>query len=701
MLGHEERSSVAGVSAEPTDAAPVNDNTTASPWWETAASDYIPIVAVDPALYGIESESDEDRESAIADGTSTPGTSLPFLGQLQSAFGPRHDLSAALAHTGETATTATDDMNANAFATGSHVVFGGSPDLWTAAHEATHLVQQSAGIRPAGGIGAADDEHEQKADAVADLVVSGGSAQALLADYAPFMGQAAPAGPIMQLDRRADTSAPPAPTKVSDAGAFAFLKDGEAGILDFEQGVQRANLLYDVVKSQAGMKATHEQVDANYKEVSKQRDKMLEVSTFEKIIGGVTAVVDFATSISGIVSAARTLHAAAALRSLDKKTIAGKTGPGDNLRAAKLRAGQRGKSKLKAVGDLVKDGVDVGKTVAKLGTDDSDPDAKLDTETMLPNANAAAIQAGNDALIDWVNSATAMDFQILQESGANAAQKFHHMAEGVALLVNDGTPLSDQSFERYKSIIERFDAARLKYIAAVDRVRSILRAYDAGGSAGLANARELSVFETIQEWKAKNDPRAASLRFALDQDAKAIHFTGTHIDLEAPLGGGAVTHYHCHQYEERHYRSEDATLYVSDGPAAGELMKLGLTLPSPSRHGEAEKAEDKPGSGTKLAISASIAKAIESLGVPGTSNDARVSFHAGGVGSVSNKHKGPWFDNWRSTAEFAAFWKTHLGGQYAYLMSSDGKRQTIPAATGDAAVMDRSAVMHPVMGGVL
>ncbi len=674
------------------------------PWWATAQSEYKPIVPVDPAIYGIDDDEQIDIDDSIDNGTKAGASALPFLDEIQTAFGPRHDLGLAVAHTGSEATDAADAMDANAFATGTRVVFGGTPDLWTTAHEATHLVQQNAGIRPSGGIGAAGDEHEQRADAVADLVVSGGSPHALLADYLPFTSDrlAAPSGSMLQLDRKADTGPAPAPVAapgtVSDASAFAFLKDGEDAVQKYEQGVQRANLLYELIKKQATMKATHEQVDATYKDVSKQREEMLEVSTFTKMVDGVTAVIDFATSVSGLISAARTLHAGASLRKLDKQTIAGKSTPESNLRATKLRVAQKGKSQLKAAGDLVKDGIDVGTTAVKVAGGE-DPDAKVDTDTMLANANAAAIDAGNAALIAWVNAASKLNFQFVHESGADAALDFKHMVEGIALLVKGGTPLSGQSFERYQKTIDKFETARSNYVAALERVRALFEAYQAGGAAGLADKREFSVYEAIQKWKATNDPKAKALRLALDQDAKSVHFGGTHTDVETTFGGGSLINYFSHQYSETVHRTEDATLYVSDGAAATELMKLGL---SPAMHGqpggsvgESEQQEDKAG-GMKLSISASIAKALESLGIPGTTNHARVQFHSAGgfpQGSVSNKQKGAWYDNWRLTPEFAAFWRDHLGGQYAYLTGPSGKRETIPSALSDTAVMSRSEVL--------
>ncbi len=52
--------------------------------------------------------------------------------------------------------------------------------LHTAAHEAAHVVQQRAGVHLKGGLGEAGDAYEQHADAVADAVVRGESAEGLL-----------------------------------------------------------------------------------------------------------------------------------------------------------------------------------------------------------------------------------------------------------------------------------------------------------------------------------------------------------------------------------------------------------------------------------------------------------------------------------------------------------------------------------------
>ncbi len=142
-----------------------------------------------------------DHDSAtIHDGAATAnGESLPFQSQIQTQFG-RHDVAGIRAHTGDAAGTAAAGLGARAFARGNDVVFAGTPDLHTAAHEAAHVVQQRRGASD-------DDEHERHADEVADAVVEGRSAEDLLDGFA---GPGSQAGPVVQrkeLRRVAPTSA--------------------------------------------------------------------------------------------------------------------------------------------------------------------------------------------------------------------------------------------------------------------------------------------------------------------------------------------------------------------------------------------------------------------------------------------------------------------------------------------------------------
>ena len=131
-----------------------------------------------------------DVHAAAAHGIQGSGGALPHLAPIQKSFG-RHDVSGVQAHVGGPASEASRAMGAQAYATGNHVAFDGAPSLHTAAHEAAHVVQQREGVQLAGGVGKAGDVYEKHADAVADKVVAGESAETLLDQHAGGGGEAA------------------------------------------------------------------------------------------------------------------------------------------------------------------------------------------------------------------------------------------------------------------------------------------------------------------------------------------------------------------------------------------------------------------------------------------------------------------------------------------------------------------------------
>ena len=131
-----------------------------------------------------------DVQAAAAQGVAGPGGSLPHADAIQRMFG-RHDVSGVQAHVGGPAADASRAIGAEAYATGNHVAFASSPTLHTAAHEAAHVVQQRGGVQLKGGVGESGDAYEQHADQVADLVVQGKSAEALLDQHAGSNGSSA------------------------------------------------------------------------------------------------------------------------------------------------------------------------------------------------------------------------------------------------------------------------------------------------------------------------------------------------------------------------------------------------------------------------------------------------------------------------------------------------------------------------------
>lgn len=105
----------------------------------------------------------------------------PFFHQIQTSFG-KHDISGIQSYRDSNSRNANRKMGSLAYASGNKVAFRGSPTLHTAAHEAAHVVQQRKGVSLKSGVGKPGDSYEQHADAVADLVVRGKSAENLLSN---------------------------------------------------------------------------------------------------------------------------------------------------------------------------------------------------------------------------------------------------------------------------------------------------------------------------------------------------------------------------------------------------------------------------------------------------------------------------------------------------------------------------------------
>lgn len=126
-------------------------------------------------------------QATAAEGVRGGGGRMPHFDRIQASFG-RHDIGAVQAHVGGAARDASEQIGASAYATGDNVAFRDQPDLFTAAHEAAHVVQQKAGVDLPSGVGTVGDTYEKNADAVASKVVAGESAEALLG--APANGAA-------------------------------------------------------------------------------------------------------------------------------------------------------------------------------------------------------------------------------------------------------------------------------------------------------------------------------------------------------------------------------------------------------------------------------------------------------------------------------------------------------------------------------
>ena len=155
-----------------------------------------------------------DTMAVAAAGTAVAEEVIPFphRGVIERAFGRGIPVDA---HAGPVASAACRVLGAEAYAAGGEVAFAtGSPDLHTAAHEAAHVLQATAGVNRRAVDGGRGDPLEVHADRAADLVVRGESA-------AHLFGGAAAAGQVVR--RRGIGEAPatvgPAPAADQEEGA--------------------------------------------------------------------------------------------------------------------------------------------------------------------------------------------------------------------------------------------------------------------------------------------------------------------------------------------------------------------------------------------------------------------------------------------------------------------------------------------------
>jgi hypothetical protein len=264
-------------------------------------------------------------QATAAHGVAGPGGALPHGEQIQALFG-RHDVSGVGAHVGGPAADASRAIGATAYATGNQVAFASPPDLHTAAHEAAHVVQQRGGVQLAGGVGQRGDSYEQHADAVADAVVAGHSAEALLDPLAGGgRGGASTAvqrKPDDKPDDKNDQAKPKGPighAEVTDFGTYWVVPDGtgpQAGVAG-EQIQQKdfdaLKATWDKLKSGTGQIKVTETGDDGTKYAG---FKAMILTQFGKLLskpvgrGVVASLISAGHTVTIVPSAARTIGGA-------------------------------------------------------------------------------------------------------------------------------------------------------------------------------------------------------------------------------------------------------------------------------------------------------------------------------------------------------------------------------------------------------
>lgn len=135
-------------------------------------------VATEVAAMSPQGAEPATTRAAEDDGPEAGGGPLPYIDQIQESFGA-FDLSTIRARVGGAVADDLDRSGAEGRTQGSHIDLM-DHDLWTAAHEAAHAVQQSAGAHLIDGEGRPGDGYEREADRIAERVVQGRSAEDLL-----------------------------------------------------------------------------------------------------------------------------------------------------------------------------------------------------------------------------------------------------------------------------------------------------------------------------------------------------------------------------------------------------------------------------------------------------------------------------------------------------------------------------------------
>ncbi len=170
------------------------------------------------------------------EGVSGARDQLPHANVIQQSFG-KHDISSIESVVGGPAAAACDAIGATAYMTNGRAGFKSAPDLHTSAHEAAHFVQQAGGVQLKGGVGQVGDQYEGHADAVADAVVAGKSAEGLLDHFAGNVGSQ----PTVQLKATAKDSA-----RASVSHSGRAIRSGKAAIENDKWGVSIARALADL-----------------------------------------------------------------------------------------------------------------------------------------------------------------------------------------------------------------------------------------------------------------------------------------------------------------------------------------------------------------------------------------------------------------------------------------------------------------------
>jgi hypothetical protein len=198
--------------------------------------DTLPVRPVQARASSTRAPSPDDTRAIAARGITGTSGPLPFLAEMKPLFGESGAcLDGVRSHVNPVAVQAARAIGADAYATGSDIVFAVEPTRELVGHEAAHIVQQRAGVSLSGGVGAEGDPYEQQADHVGALVARGQSVAHL------FAGTGGAVRPAIQRKAK-PTQAPTIDMPPMTIGVEASLISEEYGQVadeaEYDQGVQ-------------------------------------------------------------------------------------------------------------------------------------------------------------------------------------------------------------------------------------------------------------------------------------------------------------------------------------------------------------------------------------------------------------------------------------------------------------------------------
>ncbi len=609
------------------------------------------------------SPTDTDIQAIAASGIEGNGQPLPHLDRIQAAFGP-HDVSRVRAHIGGPAASAADAIGAEAYATGTDVAFQSTPDLHTAAHEAAHVIQQQQGVHLKGGVGQAGDTYEQHADAVADKVVRGESAETLLTNVTTTSS----GGPSIQLrphrHRRAKAMA-------RHTDVTRMLEHADLATHSFDDGIGFAVQLYKIVDGVIHADSLHDQLRSSYDKASDAYDDAKKPGGAEVFFSFLGSMADLGLGAyglyRGISGLARTIRdtksAIDGAKALRQQGFAGDA-------AAELAAGARKSgAQLETAYKGGSGAIKAAKGVTGVVTGPSPDLAKQLTDLVARNADQA-----NAAFLGFAKGQAGFDMLIVRRTGSFAIDQMDFIRRELAAIARDGLSISEGDLDRIIAAADRARETGVRFAEGMRACQQLWSAYQAGGRDALADPRQRTMFDVVSEWIRSGDPRAQGIQVAADERRiQYIFDTRPYEDAHHVGGTGSrlIETCKCHAFATQVQQEGSARLFFSDVKVE-RALSIYVDKKRELKGGPAQWAMQKvpvANGANQWACTPSLAKALASIGVRSIAADAEITLTANGEerkisGQNSNS---PWFEEWWETPAFASFWQTSLGGRFGFL----------------------------------